>query len=81
MSVVYTELLNHKEDCRFKDATGNVMTNGYNLSDDQAMSRILQDFDQQDWELRFRQDEHDNELSPDSNCSPAGKDESEILVD
>jgi len=62
MSDEDTELLKANEDCRFNDATGNVISKGYNLSDDQVMSRSLQDFDQQDWELRLRQDEHDNEL-------------------
>jgi len=71
MSEEDTELLKIKVDFRFQDATGNGMTNDYNSSDDQAISRSLLDFDQQDWELRLRQDEHDNELYTDSFCPPA----------
>jgi len=69
------ELLKIKEAYVFKDETGSGMTYSDNLSDDQAMSRSLQDFDQQDWEFELRKNEHDNELNTDSICLPAGKDE------
>jgi len=77
MSDVDTELLKPKEDCSFKDITGIGMTNSNNSSNKQEVSRSLQDFDQQDWELMLRQDEHDT----DSICPTAGKHECEILVD
>jgi len=81
MTDVDTELFKTKEDCRFKDATNSGMTYSDNSSDDQAMNRSLQDFDQLDWEFKLRQDEHGNELNTYSICPPAGKDECEIPVD
>jgi len=65
-----TELLKSKEDCVFKDVTCSGMTYSDILSDDQAKSKSLQDFDQQDWEFNLRQDEHYNELNTDSICQP-----------
>jgi len=80
MSDVGTEFLEPTEDCRFMDTIGIGMTNGVNLSKNQEMIKSVQDFDQQDWELRLKQGEHTNQPNTDSICPPAGKDECEILV-
>jgi len=73
-----SDLLKTKEDCICRDA---FMTNSVNLSDDQAMSKSLLEFDQQDWELKLRENGHGNKLNADSMCPTQCKDEYDKLVD
>jgi len=81
MSDVDTELLKPKEDYGFMDTISIGMTNSDNLPKSQEIRTSMQDFDQQDWELRLKQEEHTNQPNIDSICPPAGNDECEILVD
>jgi len=61
-----TELLGVNGDRRFENANETGVTNRNNLPDDQVISRSLQDFDQQDWELKLREHGYEDERSSDS---------------
>jgi len=58
-----TELVGAKVECRFMNANKSDMNNGDNLSYVQVTSRSLQDFDQQDWEFKLRENGYENEQS------------------
>jgi len=66
MTVRDTELVGGKGDFRFHSANDSDLTNMNNLPDDQVISSRLQDFDQQDWELKLREHGYENELSSES---------------